>query len=70
MLNTESGPANRTAVWSEVPELKGRNNNNSSSTGFQVTDAWTGSSLGCVQGGYSVELESHDVAVLVVSGEC
>lgn len=61
MLNTEDGNATRTATWSEVPELK-----NSKKQHFKVTDAWTGASLGCIQKSYSVELESHDAAVLVV----
>jgi len=61
MLNTEDGNANRTATWSEVPELS-----SASQSCFNVTDAWTGSSLGCIENEYTVELESHDVAVLIV----
>ena len=61
MLNTEDGSANRTAIWSEVPELK-----DCAHECLHVTDAWTGASLGCIKDEYTVELESHDVAVLVV----
>lgn len=61
MLNSEDGNATRTAVWSEIPELK-----NSKKACHSVTDAWTGVHRGCVKSQYSVTLESHDVAVLVV----
>lgn len=78
MLNSEDGPAVRTAVWEEVPELKekikrgriGGRGRRGSSVGFRVTDAWTGKDLGCMRDKYSVELESHDVAVLVVGERC
>ena len=64
MLNTEMTTANRTALWSEVPELKG------GASSYQVTDAWTGKSLGCIKDQYSVALSSHDAAVLIVQGSC
>ncbi|BCS29986.1 glycoside hydrolase family 27 protein [Aspergillus puulaauensis] len=64
MLNSEDGVRTRRAVWSEVPELWG------SGDAYEVVDAWTGGELGCVRGGLSVELESHDVAVLVVGDVC
>lgn len=80
MLNSEDEAAVRTAVWDEVPELKektrvgrsrvGRRGSGGEEVGFRVTDAWTGKDLGCVRGRYSVELESHDVAVLVVGERC
>ncbi|PKY08682.1 putative alpha-galactosidase B [Aspergillus campestris IBT 28561] len=38
--------------------------------GFQVTDVWTGKDLGCIEDQYEVELESHDIAALVVGGAC
>jgi alpha-galactosidase len=63
MLNTEDSAANRTAMWSEIPELKNGHS-------FQVVDAWTGKDLGCVKDQYRVELESHDAAVLLVRGCC
>lgn len=63
MLNSESGTSTRTAMWSEVPELKGHD-------AYQVIDAWTGKDLGCVKKQYSASLQSHDVAVLVAKGQC
>lgn len=63
MLNTEDDTSNRTATWSEIPELEGHDS-------YEVTDIWTGKSLGCVDGQYEAELESHDTAGLFVSGEC
>ena len=66
MLNTEDETASRTAVWSEVPELVGKEGEN----GFRVVDGWTGEDLGCVVGEYEVRVESHDTAVLHVQGPC
>ncbi|KAL5360737.1 hypothetical protein BJX96DRAFT_165389 [Aspergillus floccosus] len=78
MLNSEEGTSTRTAVWSEIPELKaqngtlgrGRGRGRKAASGFKVTDVWTGEDLGCVREEYSVELESHDAAVLVVGEVC
>lgn len=66
MLNSEDANATRTAVWSEIPELQKRGGRGR----FHVTDAWTDRDLGCVDTKYEVELEAHDVAVLVVHGSC
>lgn len=63
MLNSEDSSAPRTAVWSEIPELQGHD-------AYRVVDAWSGKHLGCIKKQYSVTLESHDVAVLVVKGAC
>lgn len=63
MFNSEGDTATRTAVWSEIPELKdGRS--------FKAVDVWTGKDLGCVKDKYSTELKSHDAAVLLVKGSC
>lgn len=62
MLNSEGDATERTAVWSEIPELKGGS--------FKVVDAWTGKDLGCIKDQYSTKLESHDAAVLLVKGPC
>lgn len=64
MLNSEDETRTRRAVWSEVPELW------DDGDAYEVVDAWAGEELGCVRGGLSVELESHDVAVLVVGDAC
>ena len=76
MMNTEDGNATRTAIWSEIPELqdiekrlkirRGREGG----WGFNVVDVWTGKDIGCVRDSYSVELESHDTAVLMVKQPC
>lgn len=63
MLNSENSTATRTAVWNEIPELKGGDS-------YQVIDAWSGKDLGCVESRYSTSLDSHDSAVLVVKGSC
>ncbi|KAB8233407.1 hypothetical protein ETB97_001359 [Aspergillus alliaceus] len=67
MLNSEDSDQTRTAVWSEIPELGGSAGKDS---GHQVTDVWTGEDLGCVKGEYSVELQRHDAAALVVGQPC
>ncbi|OQD60188.1 hypothetical protein PENPOL_c026G04470 [Penicillium polonicum] len=63
MLNSEDATSTRTALWSEIPELKSHN-------AYKVIDAWTGKDLGCVKDKYKVSLKSHDAAVLVVKGRC
>lgn len=70
MFNSEDVNATRTAVWSEIPELKGKKKDKRGDDGYKVTDAWTGKDLGCVKKEYSVQLESHDVAVLIVKEVC
>ena len=62
MFNSESEAAERTAIWSEIPELK--------KGSFKVVDAWTGKDLGCIEDQYSAKLKSHDAAVLLVKGSC
>ncbi|KAL7268830.1 hypothetical protein RUND412_008530 [Rhizina undulata] len=64
MLNTLEITANKTALWSEIPELKGLGNR------WRVTDVWTGQSVGCLEDGWQVELETHDIAVGLVEGTC
>ena len=70
MTNSECQTATRTAVWSEIPELSERKRYAKKQNRFQVTDGWTGEDLGCVEGEYAVELESHDTAVLHIGGPC
>jgi alpha-galactosidase len=71
MLNSEDTTQTRTAVWKEIPELKDvLRRQGKRRTGFHVTDVWTGKELGCVRDHYSVELEAHDVAALVVGKAC
>ncbi|KAJ5321836.1 Aldolase-type TIM barrel [Penicillium brevicompactum] len=63
MLNSENVSSHRTAVWSEIPELRSHDS-------YEVTDGWTGQNLGCIHGKYSKLLHSHDIAVLVVQEKC
>ncbi|KAF9886485.1 hypothetical protein FE257_011392 [Aspergillus nanangensis] len=65
MLNSEEGNSTRTAVWEEIPELRG-----SGGDSFRVTDVWTGKDMGCVKQKHSVGLLSHDAAALVVGKPC
>ncbi|KAF7172109.1 hypothetical protein CNMCM6106_006387 [Aspergillus hiratsukae] len=71
MFNSEDTAQTRTAVWKEIPELKDvLRRQGKRRAGFHVTDVWTGKDLGCVRDHYSVELEAHDVAALVVGSAC
>lgn len=63
MLNTEEEKLEKSAVWGEVPELE-------EGKAYEVLDVWSGEELGCVRGNWTVEVESHDTAVLLVKGEC
>lgn len=67
MFNSEDSAKHRTAVWSEIPELK---DSAEKGSGYRVTDIWTGEDLGCVKDQYDVELQSHDIAALVVGESC
>lgn len=63
MLNSLAQNATREARWSEVPQLE-------KDRAYEVTDVWTGKDLGCVEGGLSRVLESHDTAAFLVGGKC
>lgn len=63
-LNTLGATAQRVVNWNEVPELKGQG------SAFWVTDIWTGKSLGCVRGGVSRSVDSHDTVGFLVAGRC
>ncbi|MCJ1326022.1 hypothetical protein MMC10_002685 [Thelotrema lepadinum] len=62
MLNPGDDEVTKEATWSEVPGLGG--------AAYQITDAWTGTDLGCMQGGYSANVSSHDSAVILVENAC
>jgi alpha-galactosidase len=64
MLNTESASASRTMSFSLIPQLKGKGSS------FQVTDIWSGASLGCVTTGIRRTLVSHDTAGFLVGAAC
>ena len=50
-------------LWSEIPQLDG-------GTSFEVTDIWTGESLGCVGTGFSPSVASHGTVGYLVGEEC
>lgn len=63
-LNTLNVSAVRSIEWSEVPQLqKGRGS-------FEVTDVWSGKSLGCVEGGINEVVGSHDTVAYLVGKKC
>ncbi|KAL4981019.1 putative alpha-galactosidase B [Aspergillus desertorum] len=66
MLNSENLTSTRTAVFSEIPELQNQNQGYA----FEVVDGWTGEKLGCIRDELEVELEAHDVALLIVRDTC
>jgi len=64
LLNTLSGGLRTMkARWAEIPGLK-------SNASYHVVDVWTGTSLGCLAGGYNASVASHDTAVLLVQESC
>jgi alpha-galactosidase len=63
-LNTLDVNATRQIVWSEVPSLTERGE------AFEITDVWTGHSLGCVYGGIKKVVASHDTIAYLVGRKC
>jgi alpha-galactosidase len=63
-LNTLDTPAERYVKWSEIPHLE------KGCESFQVTDVWTGKSLGCVKEGIKSVVESHDTVAYLVGKKC
>ncbi|KAF1996368.1 glycoside hydrolase family 27 protein [Amniculicola lignicola CBS 123094] len=51
------------ALWEEIPELKGGRY-------WDVVEVWTGREIGCIDGGFDIEVEGHDTAAFLVTGEC
>lgn len=64
VLNTLDTPAERWVEWSEVPHLE------KGPESFEVTDVWTGKSLGCVKDGIGRVVESHDTIAYLVGRKC
>lgn len=54
--------ATKEAVWNEIPGL--------GEGAYQVTDVWTASDLGCVNGSYSADVAVHDTAAILVGQKC
>jgi alpha-galactosidase len=63
-LNTLDTAAERYIQWSEVPDLE------KGCSAFEVTDIWSGLSLGCVEGGIKKTVDSHDNIGYVVGKKC
>jgi alpha-galactosidase len=58
MLNTGNGTVDKIADFGEVPSLeKGRM--------YELTDVWTGDSLGQHQDSYTASVASHDTAIIL-----
>jgi alpha-galactosidase len=63
VLNVGKAQASKRVVWAEVPQLK-------NGARYRVTDAWTGTSYGCFDGGFDAVIQAHDTAALVVTSDC
>ncbi|KUJ16512.1 alpha-galactosidase 1 [Mollisia scopiformis] len=63
-LNTLGTKAPKTIVWKEVPHLEKEHD------AFQVTDIWSGESLGCVSKGIEIKVEAHDTVGYIVGEKC
>lgn len=62
-LNVEDTVQQKDIWWKEVPQLQNGNS-------YNVVDAWTDQELGCHKDGIALNVAAHDIAVLVVTGEC
>jgi len=51
------------ANFAEIPGLEADGS-------YSVLDVWTGDSMGCKSGSVSVDVDSHDTAVLLVQEAC
>ncbi len=58
MFNPLSDTVEKTAIWADIPGLKKEE--------YRVYDVWTGEDLGEYTAAISREVESHDMAVLLV----
>ncbi|KAH8812088.1 putative alpha-galactosidase B [Xylogone sp. PMI_703] len=63
-FNSLNATAKRAINWREVPHLE------KGASAFEVTDVWSGKSLGCVDGGISKNLEAHDTMAYIVGKKC
>ncbi|KAM3436143.1 hypothetical protein NHJ13734_005244 [Beauveria thailandica] len=61
MMNVRDDKTTKTAIWNEVPGLQ--------SEKYHVTDVWTGKDLGCLSS-YSVAVDAHDTAAILVGERC
>jgi len=73
-INTLDQTAVREVKWKEVPQLNGGKKGAAAEKGrtasYEVTEVWSGKSLGCVKGGVNASVESHDTVGWVVGKKC
>jgi alpha-galactosidase len=58
MMNPMNETVNKIADFAEIPGLEAK-------TAYQLTDIWTGDSLGVFTGSYTASVASHDTAVIL-----
>jgi alpha-galactosidase len=63
VLNVSKVQVSTRFTWAEVPQLKGAER-------YRVSDAWTGRTYGCFDGGFDAVIHAHDTAVLVITTDC
>lgn len=63
MLNTLEVGTAKSAVWSEIPQLRG-------GQCFNVLNVWTDEEIGCVKDRYTARVGRHDIAAIIVGGRC
>jgi alpha-galactosidase len=63
ILNLNNSETQMSADWGEIPGL-------TSGAAYQVTEAWSGTAMGCLTGGLDIQVPAHDTAVLVVGSSC
>jgi alpha-galactosidase len=62
LVNPGPNAVQKAAVFSEIPQLKGDK--------FEITEVWSGKSLGCISQKYETNVTSHDTAAIVVGNAC
>lgn len=62
-LNVANTTQTKEIWWSDIPQLK-------NGKSYNVVDAWTDKSLGCIKDGLGLSVDAHDTGVLVVTGSC
>ena len=62
LFNSLNHSRTMTAVFDEIPELKGDS--------YRVINAWSGKNMGCKRGSVKITLGAHDTAVLLLKDTC
>lgn len=58
MLNTLDDTVNKTAIFGDIPGMKTGHD-------YELTDIWTGNSLGRFKDSYTASVDSHDTAIVL-----